>query len=557
MGCNAWNHPPECNCGWGGAYFDSSDIVGRHHWKNTESYTVPNAMCPVCGTKVFFYKSPFGGRVYFDKLGPPWPKHICTTQNFGGSRMLQKYNKYQTLKNREDEWSPLFFSNLKHRGDLYIEIVSEIHVKNVPNIIYARRENLIFIKDSPLFFRKLKIHDGYEISTLNVHEREPSEVKFFAAKSIDNLNNLISKCEIESVMNNKKPTEEVSSSVNLIDIDEFDEDEDDVPGVVDLRPKIDHPFSSNQKFSDFVNGKLVEMVIQCGGTFHPKDGRCKSILIFIAPISYLSGNLLDSSNLDPLNPSAVPAVLTGRCLGLRKLFDIEFFFYSQGLIELIKSKPKKKGRPCSNNYYPLRPFSVNLSDDFESADLSAIKNDLEKLYYCPVSRLVVNESEYKKFYSEVNEIWSVYQKRQTAGIDVSHLSILSSERWKKFDELYSQFVLYILGTLSRPLYVGSENLNMIINALFPGLGSFDIMGRKKDMQLNALLFINHEGSSGVIYVVINDMLTSHDWERMPLTRNAIESIDLSNFSRLSYFGLSDERSCLYKWKSLSTIIDAC
>lgn len=38
----------------------------------------PNADCPVCGAPVFFYKNAAGSRVYFDELGPPWPKHPCT-----------------------------------------------------------------------------------------------------------------------------------------------------------------------------------------------------------------------------------------------------------------------------------------------------------------------------------------------------------------------------------------------------------------------------------------------------------------------------------------------
>lgn len=38
----------------------------------------PNAKCPVCGVPVFFYANSFGSRVYFDDLGPPWPKHPCT-----------------------------------------------------------------------------------------------------------------------------------------------------------------------------------------------------------------------------------------------------------------------------------------------------------------------------------------------------------------------------------------------------------------------------------------------------------------------------------------------
>ncbi len=41
-------------------------------------YVNPNARCPVCGAPVFFYANASGSRVYFDDLGPPWPKHPCT-----------------------------------------------------------------------------------------------------------------------------------------------------------------------------------------------------------------------------------------------------------------------------------------------------------------------------------------------------------------------------------------------------------------------------------------------------------------------------------------------
>lgn len=47
------------------------------------SYTTPNARCPDCGQSVFFYQSPHGGRVFFDELGPPWPKHPCTDRPRG------------------------------------------------------------------------------------------------------------------------------------------------------------------------------------------------------------------------------------------------------------------------------------------------------------------------------------------------------------------------------------------------------------------------------------------------------------------------------------------
>lgn len=79
MGCNAWNHPPDCDCGWGGdtgAFFEKS----TQHQQSlglSDGFVNPNAHCPVCGEAVFYYESPNGGKVWFDELGPPWPKHPC------------------------------------------------------------------------------------------------------------------------------------------------------------------------------------------------------------------------------------------------------------------------------------------------------------------------------------------------------------------------------------------------------------------------------------------------------------------------------------------------
>jgi hypothetical protein len=39
----------------------------------------------MCGGAVYHYQSPDGGRVFFDELGPPWPKHGCTSGGGGGA----------------------------------------------------------------------------------------------------------------------------------------------------------------------------------------------------------------------------------------------------------------------------------------------------------------------------------------------------------------------------------------------------------------------------------------------------------------------------------------
>lgn len=94
--CNAWNHSADCNCGWGGdgqiggfggyggghgySTFRSTSagLVFEFPFITYPSYVNPNARCPVCGDPVYFYQSPYGGRVFFNELGPPWEKHGCT-----------------------------------------------------------------------------------------------------------------------------------------------------------------------------------------------------------------------------------------------------------------------------------------------------------------------------------------------------------------------------------------------------------------------------------------------------------------------------------------------
>lgn len=93
MGCNAWNHPADCRCGWGGdtggghggSAVRHVQLASGRDWRadkpqTIDSFVNPNARCPVCQTPVFYYQSPFGGRVFFDALGIPWPKHPCTDQ---------------------------------------------------------------------------------------------------------------------------------------------------------------------------------------------------------------------------------------------------------------------------------------------------------------------------------------------------------------------------------------------------------------------------------------------------------------------------------------------
>ena len=70
------------------------------------SYVNPNARCPVCGADVYFYQSPYGGRVFFDELGPPWPKHPCTDNPVVRHHFLSAEGRATILKGEKSDTNP-------------------------------------------------------------------------------------------------------------------------------------------------------------------------------------------------------------------------------------------------------------------------------------------------------------------------------------------------------------------------------------------------------------------------------------------------------------------
>lgn len=101
MGCNAWNHPPQCMCGWGGEVGATRFFQNALQWPTARgSLLNPNARCRKCGSSVFFYKSTNGGSVLFDSLGPPWPKHPCTIDNATDEIPTSAYWQANEILNR-------------------------------------------------------------------------------------------------------------------------------------------------------------------------------------------------------------------------------------------------------------------------------------------------------------------------------------------------------------------------------------------------------------------------------------------------------------------------
>ena len=225
--CNAWNHRPNCSCGWGGTGH-SGRGGGRHSghrpsspvfsWippisHSYESYVNPNATCPVCGEPVFFYQSPHGGRVFFDELGPPWPKHPCTDNSsiprrITGEKSLELKKTYQW---QVEKWTPLFIKSaskvsayvFKINGisegkgvDLYFEITVDIEkiIRNISAKSIAQIKNA----NSPAPKISVANHKGH-IVTLD------------ASTSYSSINNRLIRQPSSHIKTKKSKTKKASS----------------------------------------------------------------------------------------------------------------------------------------------------------------------------------------------------------------------------------------------------------------------------------------------------------------------------------------------------------
>ncbi len=89
-----------------------------------DSYLVPNASCPVCGEAVFFYQSPHGGRVFFDDVGWPWPKHGCTDTRQNSARSPQSTNRNSVFRDKSGARLKIYdLDDIEQRGDCFVLVL--------------------------------------------------------------------------------------------------------------------------------------------------------------------------------------------------------------------------------------------------------------------------------------------------------------------------------------------------------------------------------------------------------------------------------------------------
>lgn len=189
--CNAWNHSSNCRCGWGGEdhsgrrvgnFSLSSPLAPPSYatFKSLESYTRPNARCPVCHASVFFYQSPNGGKVYFDELGGDWPKHPCTSNNTSRrspsfSHLRLSANSRPILFTRSAK--PLVVSRIEsHQFAGYTRLFAELNGKTL--VLWT---SCLDLQEGAPFFCTEQYENVFEIETISVSDKSLSSPKFFKA----------------------------------------------------------------------------------------------------------------------------------------------------------------------------------------------------------------------------------------------------------------------------------------------------------------------------------------------------------------------------------------
>lgn len=135
---------------------------------SVSSVTIPNAQCPVCGEAVFYYCNEYGSSVYFDELGPTWPKHPCTDHASIIHPIARSVNVV-TSYSRAPRWSSegwhLSTINYVNSIDRYVREIS-LHDKatSTDRLLYATTRqatgNLditgIFAGRTLVFFRRIR-----------------------------------------------------------------------------------------------------------------------------------------------------------------------------------------------------------------------------------------------------------------------------------------------------------------------------------------------------------------------------------------------------------------
>lgn len=178
MSSRGHNHPVGCTCRFcepRGLAKDTQivtdliSVVGTRY-----SYTIP-IPCPVCGDAVFLYRSKDGGRVFFDELGPPWPKHPCTDRA-RAALLTTSTDTDQVLPTRhyawkEAGWQPITDVIVESAGPAHLRLRGLLNSWRLTiyiqiSVVAADHDPMAELAHSPIHARKT-VDGAFEVAFLS------------------------------------------------------------------------------------------------------------------------------------------------------------------------------------------------------------------------------------------------------------------------------------------------------------------------------------------------------------------------------------------------------
>lgn len=185
MACNGFNHQKDCTCHFGGGH----PLSRPPRWTGWRPRSIrrllkkANAKCPECRAEVYYLPFRNGGGAYFDKLGPPWPKHPCTDDTKRYSPYTKSGKPRLTVKPTEFEetgWLPFILRNVE-----FFSVGTIIHgvALDNPTVLHfgTRNVNLDLDRQRPIHFRCRE--DGskrVDINYFRNSEDQPVSICMFA-----------------------------------------------------------------------------------------------------------------------------------------------------------------------------------------------------------------------------------------------------------------------------------------------------------------------------------------------------------------------------------------
>ncbi len=123
-------------------------------YSHYDSYTT-KLNCPTCSKSVFFYQNDAGSKVFFDQLGPPWPKHDCLNKEvFEKSRENNRLKPARIKKNQS-----------RGRG-LQVTLLGRDYSGEFSFPAGSKRKELIMInhRNAPAFIKVSRIGENMSLT---------------------------------------------------------------------------------------------------------------------------------------------------------------------------------------------------------------------------------------------------------------------------------------------------------------------------------------------------------------------------------------------------------